>query len=126
MRSVRRRPSPRWPCLGTAASASTGPPQQRRGRPAGSRQSCCLTAPMPRSTLGAAEDGGGWGCGWAALELVKHGDVDWMPTLPSSRLSRVLAKSSSSSVVSVAAPRKAVIVKNWRSCSNSNWVRGQG
>jgi len=38
-----------------------------------------------------------WWCGWLALELLEQGDVDWMPTLPSSRLSRVLASSSSSS-----------------------------
>ena len=38
-----------------------------------------------------------WWCGWLALELLEQGDAaDWMPTLPSSRLNRVLASFSSS------------------------------
>jgi hypothetical protein len=39
------------------------------------------------------------GCiaGWSALELLEHGDDDWIPTFPSSRLSLVVAISALSS-----------------------------
>ena len=62
--------------------------------------------PYPVAAAAGAGAGavcGWWWCGWPALELLEQGDAaDWMPTLPSSRLNRVLASFSSSSSAAAA------------------------